>query len=60
MRNEPAQDLLSPTARPGAFGRGMKIVVILVAISFVIAGAAWFRGRYLSPGPTPRTTTVTP
>ena len=42
------EDLLSPTGRPGAVRRTLKVVLILVLISLAIAGAAWLAGRAMS------------
>lgn len=52
MRHSTAQkapdDLLSPTGRPGAVKRTLKVVLILVLISVALAGAAWLAGRSMS------------
>lgn len=44
MRPEPA-DRLSPTARPGSARRLLKIVILLVVLAHIIAGAAWLVGQ---------------
>jgi hypothetical protein len=50
MRNEPAfkhetEDLLSPTGKPGAAKRLLKIVIALFILASLIAGVAWLVGQ---------------